>query len=491
MKNRRSLVFALVLLNFIAFGLFYVLHAHIGISMVKPRPPLSTTNELNVLLKSIAEYSGNKQAVVNIVNNGKYSLPGENFTFNYKISSTSFGALNKVKSLTQRAADRNRNTQWEGYLRIYRFGEELSKQMRIFLAVTHFPGFEKMKTVAPRFLKGVAGSVGPTQFDTVYNLEGLNQAFLENDYPPIVLDVEYNDVCADSSPIYIVDFRIKGKSKRQLDRVDEIDKRLYGKDGKDLSERWIDCDFNKDSFHTFVGNLTKRKIICTTYNFNISTLRQTALKNVKCIEVPTWGDHALYGKGGPDRLTPDEIFYYVLKPSDILVKEAKAFTDEYLERPYVAIHIRANHINNLPSTVNRCFKVAVRIVNLLKKERGVKSLYLSTDLNSYGAPGAYTPGHEEYLAAISGAVRYNPKMRAHLSDISRTTVSITNMLLLTKSDHLIAIGAGSYRQFVMGQFLRQHFEKDPKTWSLIRMCENARGPGMTRDPNADYSKWKS
>ena len=485
MKNRRSLVFALVLLNLIAFGLFYVqLHSRNDNSMVKPRP---TPNELNVLLKSIAEHSGDKQAVVNIVNNGKYSLPGENFTFDYKISSTSFVALKKVKNLTQRAANRNKKTQWDGYLRIYQFGEELSKQMRIFLAVTHFPGFENMKIVAPRFRKGIASSVGPTQFDTVYNLDGLNQVFLKNGYPPIVLDKEYNDVCKDSKPIYVVDFR----KKRHLDNMDKIDKRLYGNDGKDLRERWIDCDFNKDSFHNFAPNLTNRKIICTTFNFNISSLRQTILKNVTCIEVPTWGDHALHGKGRPDRLTPDEIFNYVLNPSDILVKEAKIFTDEYLERPYVAVHIRANHINRLPSTVNRCFKVAMRIVNMLIKKRDVKSLYLSTDLNEYGAPGAYTPGHEEYLAAISGAVRYNPKIRANLIDVSRTTVSIINMLLLTKSDHLIAIGAGSYHGFVMSQFLRQHFEKDPKTWSLIRMCENARGRGMTRDPSANYSKWES
>jgi hypothetical protein len=67
---------------------------------------------------------------------------------------------------------------------------------------------------------------------------------------------------------------------------------------------------------------------------------------------------------------------------------------------------------------------------------------------------------------------------------------MTNVLLLRRSDHLIAIGTGSFHGFVMGQFLREHFGKDQKTWSIIRMCENARGNrGMVRDPNANYSKY--
>jgi hypothetical protein len=225
-------------------------------------------------------------------------------------------------------------------------------------------------------------------------------------------------------------------------------------------------------------------LLCTTYGFNdIPTLRRTVLKNAKCIEIPTWGDHGGMSEGGPNRLSPDEIFHYVLNPSDMIVNEVNAFTEKYLERPYVAIHMRANHINSLPSTINRCFKLALKVVEALKAKRGVKSIYLSTDMNEFGGAGAYDPGHEEYFAAISGAIRYEPNATGLLTHISRSSISITNVLLLRKSDHLIALGAGSFHGFVMGQFLREHFEKDPKTWSMIRMCENARGRGMNRDGN--------
>ena len=104
---------------------------------------------------------------------GKYSLPGENFTFDYQVHPTSFDALNRVKSRSERTSKRKKKSQWEGYLRVHLFGEELSKQTRIFMGVGNSPGFEKMKIVAPRFFNGQSRSRGPISFDDVYNLDEL------------------------------------------------------------------------------------------------------------------------------------------------------------------------------------------------------------------------------------------------------------------------------------------------------------------------------
>ena len=450
---------------------------------------LPASSQLGVLFKIIAEHSGDQQAFVNMKKNGKYYWPEENVTFDYEVRPTSFKALERVQNITKAAKRNKPETQWEGYLRVHEFGEELSKQMRIMLGLVNFPGFKKMKIVAPRFANGVSRSTGPTPFDAVYNLDELNEAFAKNGYAPIVLDKEYDDVCKNFKPIYVVTFIPPSGGRREPPITKNIRDQLYGKGPKQNGQKWIYCEIYKNYLGNLRVNLTERKILCTTSGFNISTLRQSVLKNAKCIEIPSWGDHGGMGIGGPNRLSPDEIFHYVLNPSDMIVNEVKAFTEKYLERPYVAIHMRANHINNLPSTINRCFKLALKVVEALKVKRGIKSIYLSTDMNKFGGSGSYDPGHEEYFAAISGAIRYEPNATGELTDISRSSISITNVLLLRKSDHLLALGAGSFHGFVMGQFLREHFEKDPKTWSMIRMCENARGRGMNRDPNADYSKY--
>jgi hypothetical protein len=132
----------------------------------------------------------------------------------------------------------------------------------------------------------------------------------------------------------------------------------------------------------------------------------------------------------------------------------------------------------------------MKVVEALKEKRGVKSVYISSDMNKFGGVSTYDAGHEEYFAAISGGILYYPNATGQLRDISRTSISITNVLLLRKSDHLLAVGAGSFHGFVMGQFLGEHFENDPKTWSMIRICENAGGGGIrVTGKKTDYSKY--
>ena len=475
MKTRRSLV---VVLLCIVLSLYYT-SLYIRSDNGKTSAPPSPSDNLDVfnVFMTVADLSGDKQAVINIAKHGKYALPGENYTFDYKVYSTSFKALQRVKNITGTPMKPVEPTQWDGYLKIHEYSEELSKVMRVFLAVPNYPGFQKMRLTTPRFNRSGARSTGPTSFDAVYNFDELNQVYSKNGYPPLVLDKEYDDVCKHLKPIGVLAFVPPNGGRYGKD----IREKIYGKNGK----RWINCD------SSFSGNATHRKFLCTTFDFDISVLRQSVLKDVKCIEVQKWGDRGgLYGKSGPNGLSPDDIFHYFLNPSDVILNEVDRFTTQYLERPYVAIHIRANHINVLPTTVKRCFVVAMRLIDALKRQRGVKSVYISTDMNKYGCRGAYVRGYEEYLANISGAVRYNPKTTGQLKDISPTMISVTNVLLLSKSDHLIAMGTGSFHGYVMGQFLKEHFEKDPKTWSLTRMCENARARGMTR-PSEDYSKWET
>ena len=470
------------------FTVFYVLYNYTEHNRIgKVQYPLPRSSQLDVLFKIIAEHSGEQQAIVNIMKDGKYSLPGENFTFVYQVSPTDFEAFIRVKNITKRAKRNKLRTQWDGYLRVHRFVEELSKQMRIFLALPNYPGLEKMKIVAPRFSNGASGSNGPTPFDAVYNLDELNEVFAKNGYPPIVSEQEYDDVCKHSKPIYVIAFITSTAGHSGKDNIAD---QLYGKDRKGKGERWIDCDSQKDNLRRDgIRNITERKMLCTTHEFNISTLRETVLKNAKCIEIPVWSHHGLFDIGGPDRLSPNDIFHYFLNPSDMIVNEVNTFTEQYLERPYVAIHIRSTHIRTPPTTTDRCFKLAMKVVEALKEKRGVKSVYISTDMNKFGGLGSYDPGHDEYFAAISGGILYYPNATGQLRDISRTSISITNVLLLRKSDHLIAIGAGSFHGFVMGQFLGEHFEKDPKTWSMIRICENAGGGIKVKDKKADYSKY--
>lgn len=57
--------------------------------------------------------------------------------------------------------------------------------------------------------------------------------------------------------------------------------------------------------------------------------------------------------------------------------------------------------------------------------------------------------------------------------------TIINVALIRNSDFLIAIGAGSFRSFVLNQFAKERFQDDPENLSTFKMCQNARSRGMT------------
>ncbi|XP_046860195.1 uncharacterized protein LOC124453418 [Xenia sp. Carnegie-2017] len=432
---------------------------------------------------TIATYEGGKAVTVNINYNGKYKLFGESFAFDYYVKNESFDVAKRVKAV-MKGSENKHAQKWTRYLKVHIYGEELSKQMRIFFGMVNFPGLENFKLVAPHFKGRSAVSNGPDTFESIYNIHDLNKAFVRNNLPPVVLDDEYDKSCENEKEIYVLIVIDQNAGPRLFGYTKSIADRLYSKNSKG----WIDCSENKKILERFSVNLEQRKMICITGKFNVSTIRNTLLKNAKCIEIGYYGDHGLSKLRKSGGLSPDELFLYALNPSDIILKEVDKFTKMFLQRPYVAIHMRTGHIRALPSTVNRCFQLAMKIVDALKKKRDVKSTYLSTDMTKYGSGGAADPGHEEYLAQISGAVLYSPKATGKVDAISPSSISITNVMLMRKSDFLIAIGAGGFHSFVLSQFIREHFEKDPKIWSAIRMCENARNREKLKK-DVDYSKY--
>ena len=99
------------------FTVFYVLYNYTEHNRIgKVQYPLPRGNQLGLLFKIIAEHSGEQQAIVNIMKDGKYSLPGENFTFVYQVSPTDFEPFIRVKNITKRAKRNKLRTQWDGYL---------------------------------------------------------------------------------------------------------------------------------------------------------------------------------------------------------------------------------------------------------------------------------------------------------------------------------------------------------------------------------------
>lgn len=194
---------------------------------------------------------------------------------------------------------------------------------------------------------------------------------------------------------------------------------------------WVDCTPKSKK----ITNETK-KYICTN-RFPVVKPQKSVLKNAKYIKIPIWIDPGLNNTNmGESRLHTDRVFNYLAKPNDLLIEEAKTFRELTLRRSYIAIHIRSGHIRRFPSTVQRCFKLALEFIKALKSTRNVKSVFISSDMSEYGSPVNRKHFQDEF-AAMAGAVTYDPRVTGKLKIVEMYMVSLTEMLVLLQGDHLI------------------------------------------------------
>ena len=445
----------------------YVLFGHLN---VKRRSPLPAISEMERLFKALANLGPFQVAGVEIMYDGKYSMKTENFSFSYTIQYQSLQKHRDTLAMGNRIVKAKQPVKWKGYLKVLAVGEELSKAISNFLTLAYVmaPGMGQMKLVEPHFRGGGMGAIGDP-FEMFFNLKHVNEVLSNNGYSILVKDDEYEKECKDEM-IYVLHHVYPNSRIRGPLTVDVYHELFEKKGGRD----WMECDKAAPKTANKLTNGTFKKSICMR-KFNMTRLQETVLKNAKCIEMARWVDHGLTKVNmGDDRVSTDLIFRWLIHPSDMLMEEAKAFMDLRLERPYVAIHIRSGHINRQPSNVRRCFKVAMEFVKALKSTRNVKSVFLSTDMTEFGSVARKRDITEGELAALAGAVTYDPKATGKLKVIVKSTVSMTSVLLMSQSDHLITLGTGSFHGFIVGRFYMHHLDMDPNTWSLNNICSKVR-----------------
>ena len=74
----------------------------------------------------------------------------------------------------------------------------------------------------------------------------------------------------------------------------------------------------------------------------------------------------------------------------------------------------------------------------------------------------------QLFADVSGAVIYNPEVTGMLKGRDRWKVSLTEVRLLSQSDHLITIGQSSFARFIRNRYFWEH--RNRENWTLSTIC---------------------
>lgn len=437
----------------------------------KPQPPPAAINENDHLFKALTIVGPNQLVQVEIMYNGKYTMKSDNFSFSYKVKYFPLDGYKTGLAVAKKKSNTTTPPKWNGYVKVMAVGEELSKSMTNFLTLAYpfAPGLGRMKLVAPR-IRDSSSALGATGYpiELFFNFDNLNRLLSNSGYSILAKEEEHEQACKGQTTFIVQEF--KNPMAKSWLLTQEVRHELFEKRGGDI---WVDCTPKN------VKDVNDTKRYVCTKEFNVTRLQKNALKDAKCIVIPKWNDHGgrIAIGGEPHPLSIGQIFTWFATPSDTLMEEAQRFEELFLERPYVAIHIRSCHIRVMPSTLERCFKLAMEFVKALKSTRNVKSLFLSSDMTKYGSVASSGYARHSKLVAMSGAVTYSPNATGKVKLIQKATVSLTEMLLQTRSDHLITLGSGSFHGFIVNKFHVHHVNIDPSKWSLIKICNNARNRG--------------
>ena len=360
---------------------------------------------------------------------------------------------------------------YRGYVSVMAVGQELSQCTRHLLDLCLYASTSNRKVVAPRMSDGGMGMVNGRPLNEFFNVSRVNKQLRRFGYSELAMEDEFLKNCDNKRKKFVIVFYQKpdGRGRPLFFKL---------RDKFDMYERVkkhgvVDCTAEVTEVHRkFKKYQSNSDYFCVDVNLfgNEKAFNEKVLGDSKCVIINSWNE--LYNAHWfrmkrPGAPLAFKLLYWFLDPSQEIVNEASVFREMRIERPYVGIHIRGVKFKN-KTFLRPCFDIALEFVNALRRTRKVKTLFLSTDMSQFGGITNKDKSTHELFAERSGAVIYNPNVAKMLKGMDRWKVSLTEVRLLTQSDHLITIGQGSFGTFIRSRYLWEHRNK--LNWTLATLC---------------------
>jgi hypothetical protein len=176
--------------------------------------------------------------------------------------------------------------------------------------------------------------------------------------------------------------------------------------------------------------------------------------------------------------------HFLLEPSLSILNEAEIFTESHLRTGsgYIAVQVRGEKVviqHNL-TRLKKCLRLLVNVIKNTKKSFGISKVFVATDMSDFGsgswAGSSKTKDLDAHALKIIqstlmtriDAVVYKPSADWRTPD--RGAVSLVELSIIARAQHLLTIGTGSFQEWAVAKFLKFHKDDDPQLWSLTRLC---------------------
>ena len=365
-----------------------------------------------------------------------------------------------------------------GYIRVLHYSEQMTMSVRALIALAGQAKIGDRNILSPRVKDS---RFGPNGFSLgkYFNMAYFNKVLALSNYAALVGEKDYEAECslANSSHV-IIHFLYERDHKHTK-------KRLHFNEKPHISVRTsptgrvgsAKCPAPR---HSLARNLNA-KYICVDVGkvTEWSKLEKEVIQGARCVTITNWRG---IGNTFRTHFTEKHLKVYrkdlqfLLQPSVHILREADRYRRVF-DGPYIGVHLRAEKIlsTHNVSQLLCCVRVLGELIKALKAISGITQVLIASDARSFGSyewkkleelHGEVLKNlHSSLISTVDG-VEYKPTA----GYLDHGIVALVEMNLLTRARHLIAVGKGSFQEWIKSKFLEQHRGVYEPSWSLITMC---------------------
>ena len=319
--------------------------------------------------------------------------------------------------------------------------------------------------------------------ENYFNMDSIDNIFSGLSLNGIVNLEHYLSHCSATTMLYFFYAGGKEETKRYLNFSEEeyVEVETKLKENGGLTN----CSFVEEKISTSarINGLFVSNGICVDAEL-IKTVAQ--LKQIthteKCISIFLWRgvgyQRAHFNISLPQ---PHEYYLSQIKFSKLVMYEINSFINEkFQHNSYIGIHIRSER-QLLWYSVDKfkeCLDTLEKVVNILVIKKGIKHIFLSSDIGSHGSDQILTLNStivekaryyfNEKVEALNAVLFTSNRSRGLIYN-DAGFVALTELGILSRSHHLVTLGAGTYQGWIVMAHKNQK-QSSSRSWSLTRVC---------------------
>ena len=315
-----------------------------------------------------------------------------------------------------------------------------------------------------------------------FDVKVMNEILSQNQYTTMRPLTEFKKVCnKTTSNITLVHFLYhdgKEKTKMWFQLSEKDYQNIYLRSNK---TGWSECPFIDKGLNISnrLGQTKAGRELCVNAErmTDHKKFENDVLQGDKCVVITYWKG---FGKNRTHfkpkvKLNARETVHR-LRHSNLILQEADLYRRTFLERTYIALHVRSERqlLWYSEQSLLKCIHAVIRRVFELKKKYGIQTVFLATDLTQYGSDTLVSnkpnslKWFEKLLMNILKPKRYSP----HKTDpplMDHGVIAIVEMNILSQAKHLVTLGSGSFQEWVMALFIEGK-KGEKQDWTITRVC---------------------